>query len=164
MKTATALLAAFLPAIAAAQSPVEVSFGDLAKFADLKVSVMSSERDREALAADLRRHLEREAPARLPQGARLKVHVSDVDMAGEYWPVAGGTAGREMRIVKNVYPPRIDLDFQLLRADGSVERSGRRELRDAGFLQFQGLPSHEPLRHEKHLLDGWLRREFAAAR
>ena len=164
MKTTAALLAALLPALAAAQSPVEVSFGDLAKFADLKASVLSSARDREALAEDLRRHIEREAPARLPQGARLKVHVSDVDMAGEYWPVGGGTAGRDMRIVKDVYPPRIDLDFELLRADGSVERSGRRELRDAGFLQYQGLMSHEALRYEKRMLDGWLRKEFAASR
>ena len=164
MKTSAALLAALLPAVAAAQPPVEVSFGDLAKFADLKVSVMSSARDREALAADLKRHIEREAPVRLPPGTRLKVHVRDVDMAGEYWPIAGGAATRDMRIIKDVYPPRIDLDFQLLRADGSVERSGRRELRDGGFLMGAGPMSTEPLRYEKDLLDGWLRREFAPAR
>jgi hypothetical protein len=164
MKAAAALLASLLPALAAALPQVEVSFGDLARFDDLKVSVMSSARDREALAADLRRHIEREAPGRLPQGARLKVHVGNVDMAGEYWPVAGGTAARDMRIVKDEYPPRIDLEFELLRGDGSVERSGRRELRGAGFLQYQGLMSYEPLRHEKNLLDGWLRKEFGAAR
>ena len=158
-----ALLAALLPAAAAAHPQVEVSFGDHSKFRDLRISVLTTERDREGLAAELQRHIEREAAGRLAPGTKLKVLVTDVDMAGEYPPVSGSLS-RDLRVIKDVYPTRIDLEFQLLRADGSVERSGRRELRDLGFLARATPMSSEPLRYEKALLDDWLRRELAAAR
>ena len=47
------LLALLLPAAPAASSQVEVSFGDLSKFRDLRISVLTTERDREGLAAVL---------------------------------------------------------------------------------------------------------------
>jgi hypothetical protein len=156
-----ALAALLLPGLAAAQPAVEVRFGDLSKFSDLRVSISTTERDRQGLAEELRRHLERAAPPRLPPGTRLAVTITDVDMAGEYPPVTGSLS-HDIRLVKDVYPPRIDLDFTLVRADGSVERQGRRELRDAGFLWNQSPLARELLAFEKGLLDDWLGREFAA--
>ena len=156
-----ALLAALLPALAAAQPVVDVKFGDLSKFSDLRVSISTTGRDREGLADELRRHIERAAPPRLPPGARLAVTITDVDMAGEYPPVTGSMS-RDIRLVKDVYPPRIDLDFQLTRADGSVEREGRRELRDAGFMWGVSPLTRDRLAFEKDLLDAWLQREFAS--
>jgi hypothetical protein len=67
-------------------------------------------------------------------------------------------------VVKDVYPPRVDLEFRLLRADGSVERAGRRELRDPGFLWGSSPHADDWLRHETRLLDGWLQKEFKPAR
>jgi hypothetical protein len=58
----------------------------------------------------------------------------------------------------------VDLEFRLARADGRLEREGRRELRDLGFLSRTRLPERETLAHEKALLDDWLKREFPAAR
>ena len=162
-----ARLAALLSAaagIAHAQPAVEVTFGDLAKFTDLRNSMMADERERESLAEELRRHIEREAPARLPPGTRLAVAIRDVDMAGEYPPVTGSLS-RDMRVIKDNYPPRIDLAFRLTRSDGALEREGQRELRDGGFLWQSGsFGANDILRHEKNLIDGWLRREFGRAR
>ena len=155
---------ALLPAAALAQPPVEVAFGELGKFSDLRVSILSTERDRAGLAEELRRHLERSAAARLPQDKRLAVTILDVDMAGEYPPVTGSLS-RDLRVVSDAYPPRITLEFRLLAADGSVEREGRRELRDAGFL-WQAAPLNESdlLRFEKRLLDRWLGTELGRPR
>jgi hypothetical protein len=158
-----ALLAA-AAGLAHAEAPVEVTFGDLAKFTDLRLSILTNEREHASLAEDLRRHIEREAPRHLPSGTRLAIGIRDVDMAGEYPPVTGSMS-RDLRVIKDVYPPRVDLDFRLLRADGTVEREGRRELRDGGFLWQSGsFGASDLLRHEKNLLDGWLRREFGPAR
>ena len=159
---AIAAALACLPA-AATESPVQVTFTDLAKFTDLRVSIATTDRDREGLADELRRHIERNAPRRLPQGTRLAITITDVDMAGEYPPVTGSMS-RDLRVIKDVYPPRIDLDFRLLRADGSVEREGHRELRDAGFLWSTSPYTRERLAFEKSLLDAWLQREFASPR
>ena len=162
MKTLVAVLA-LLPAVAAAEPRVEVKFGDLDKFTDLRVSITTTRRDREGLAAELRSHIEREAPHYLPPATRLDVTITDVDMAGEYGPITGPVS-RDLRVVRDVYPPCVDLDFRLLRADGSVERSGRRELRDSGFLLGSSPHTDQLLRHEKGLLDGWLQKEFKPAR
>jgi hypothetical protein len=159
-----AALLAVAAGLAHADIPVEVTFGDLAKFTDLRVSILTNDRERASLAEDLRRHLEREAPAHLPPGTRLVVGIRDVDMAGEYPPITGSLS-RDLRVIKDVYPPRVDLDFRLLRADGTVDREGKRELRDGGFLWQSGsFGASDVLRHEKNLLDGWLRREFGRPR
>lgn len=163
MKILPTLLALVVPAVGAAQPAVDVTFGDLSKFSDLRVSTWTNDKERQGLADELKRHIEAAAPARLPPGTRLAVTIRDVDMAGEYPPVTGPSS-RDIRVVKDVYPPRIDLDFRLTRADGSVEREGSRELRDAGFLWSQSPLTRDILSFEKALLDGWLQREFAARR
>ena len=150
-------------ASAAAEPPVQVTFTDLAKFTDLRVSIATTDRDRAGLADELKLHIERYAPPRLPHGTRLAVTITDVDMAGEYPPITGSMS-RDLRVIKDVYPPRIDLDFRLMRADGSVEREGHRELRDAGFMWSTSQLNRDRLGYEKALLDGWLQREFAAPR
>ena len=159
-----AFAAALASAPAAAAEPqVQVTFTDLSKFTDLRVSYASTDSDRAGLADELKRHIEHSAPPRLPQGTRLAVTITDVDMAGEYPPIAGGFS-RDIRVIKDVYPPRIDLDFRLLRADGNVEREGHRELRDAGFMWSTSPLTRDRLGFEKSLLDAWLQREFAAPR
>jgi hypothetical protein len=163
MKPISALVAALLPAFAAAQPPVDVRFGDHARFSDFRNNELRNESESAALAEVLRKHLEAKAPARLPPGTRLTVTITDVDMAGEFFPVPRFSSP-PVRIVKEAYPPRVDLEFRLARADGRVEREGRRELRDLGFLSRTRFPERETLAHEKALLDDWLKREFAAAR
>jgi hypothetical protein len=163
MKYLPLIVAALLPSIAAAQPAVEVKFGDLSKFSDLRMSILTTERDRASLAEELKSHLEQSAAAHLREGARLAVTITDVDMAGEYPPVSGSLT-RDVRVIKDVYPPRIDLDFTLTRADGSVERQGHRELRDAGFLWSASPIARDRLVHEKGLLDLWIRQELGPAR
>ena len=158
-----ALLATLLPLVAAAEPVVEVKFGDLKKFSDLRVSMWTNDRERQHLADELKRHIEHAAPVRIPPDSRLAVTITDVDMAGEYPPVTG-SASRDIRLVKDVYPPRIDLDFRLTRADGSVEREGHRELRDPGFMWSHSPGTRDILVFEKGLLDAWLQKEFAAKR
>ena len=162
------LPAVFLIACATAAAepvvPVEVRFNEPEKFRDLRSSRVASERESLALAGELRRHLEQRAPRHLPPGTRLAVTITDVDMAGEHWPIAGLPVNSDVRVVKDVFPPRIDLDFRLSRSDGSVVREGHRELRDAMFLSSVSPSSNDLLRFEKALLDAWLQREFAAPR
>lgn len=65
-----------------------------------------------------------------------------------------------MRVVRDIYPPRIDLEFMLRDADGTVLREGRRDLRDAAFLAHANRRSGDPLNFGKALLDVWVAREF----
>ena len=63
---------------------------------------------------------------------RLVVTISDIDMAGAFEP--GRRHLWQVRIIRDVYPPRIDLAFTLTDADGAVVKSGERKLRDVSLM------------------------------
>jgi hypothetical protein len=74
---------------------------------------------------------------------------------------------QDVRIIKAIYPPRIDLEFSLKNADGTVVVSGPRRLTDLFFMNTFPPPSvfrDDRLRYEKTLLDSWLATEFGAIR
>jgi len=161
MKIPTAIPAllciAALPVLAA--SPVEVRFTDPAQFTDLRYTTSDDAHDTADLADELRRYLERRGPAYLAGGKRLAVVITDVDMAGELRP-SRGSIYMLRRVVRGIYPPRIDLEFRVVGADGTVEREGRRELRDNAYLYGKYAHQRAPLVHEKALLERWLATEF----
>lgn len=139
-------------------APVSVAFVEPETFTDIGDRDIPSARVREAWLNELRRHIERRAASLLPAGATLAVTVTDIDMAGGFEPWR--RAGPDVRIVRDVYPPRVDLRFVLLDAQGDVLREGERKLRDLTFLMRPALHASDPLRHEKALLDDWLDREL----
>ena len=112
--------------------------------------------------ARLARYLRQRAAARLAPGQSLDVTLTDIRRAGNYesWH---GPRGNDVRIVRDLYPPRIELRFVLHGVDGAVLAQGERKLSDLGFLQdATRLDDSDPLRFEKSLIDDWLRREFPA--
>jgi hypothetical protein len=139
-------------------APVSVAFVEPETFTDIGDRDIPSPRVREAWLNELRRHIERRAASLLPAGATLAVTITDIDMAGGFEPWR--RAGPDVRIVRDVYPPRIDLRFVLADAQGTVLREGERKLRDLAFLMRPTLHPTDPLRHEKALLDDWLDREL----
>jgi len=66
----------------------------------------------------------------------------------------------EVRIVKDLYPPKMKFHFQLIGADNAVIREGDRELRDLSFMMSSDSNSSESMRYEKKMLENWLRDEF----
>jgi hypothetical protein len=162
------LLAGFVLPLVAADRPtasaVEVTFVEPNKFTDLKDRYTSLEEANPAYLKELQEHLQRVAARRLAPGQRLVVSITNVDMAGDFEPWRSPQY-QDVRIVKDIYPPRIDLSFQLLDAGGAVIAQGQRELRDLAFnMRISGVSNNDPLRHEKALLDDWIRREFRPAK
>lgn len=113
--------------------------------------------DADAYLKPLRAYIAQRASRILAPGQRLDIEVTDVDRAGDYEPWLGPNFD-DVRIIKDIYPPRIDLNFALYGADGNVLREGRRKLRDAAFLSDNSASDQDPLRYEKSLLDLWLRK------
>src|SRR3546814_8906310 len=87
-------------------------------------------------SSDLKR-----ASDRLPDGQRLEVTITDIARAGNYEPWRGINAD-SIRFMRDVYPPRITLDFKLVGADGNLLAQGTRELSDIAYLQ-RGSPLAE---------------------
>lgn len=165
MKAAFAIVASLcvsaLPAFAA-QPQAQVRFTDPTKFTDLRYTTSDNEHDTFDLADEFRRYLERRTPAYLPADKRLEVTITDVDMAGELRP-APNSIYMLRRQIRGIYPPRVDLEFKVVNADGTVERAGRRELRNNAYLYGKYANQRGPLVHEKALIERWLAAEFSRA-
>lgn len=139
---------------------VEVTFVAPEKFTDVKDDYMETEKGRDALLEQLKNHLVATAGRYLKADQRLEIKVTEVDLAGDFEPWRGPQF-QDVRIVKDLYPPRVNLEFRLLGADGTVISEGKRELRNIGYLMTAGpLPTTDPLRHDKEMLTNWVRQEF----
>ena len=158
---ALALLFVPFAASAADDARVRVDWTDPAQFTELKYSHSLRDTHPDDWLEPLARHLRARAERVLPPGERLEVTFTNVERAGNYEPWRGPRLD-DVRIVRDIYPPRIDLRFRLLDANGSVLREGERNLRDSAFLMRDGAHQDDPLRFEKRLLNDWVRKEFAA--
>jgi hypothetical protein len=144
----------------AADARVQVTWTNPADFSEAKESNGSGlgREPPDQWLGDLAKHLRYRAERVLPTGQSLQVTFTNVQRAGTYEPWRG-PQWDDVRIIKDLYPPRIDLKFTLTDASGVV-REGTRVLRDPSFMQRGLLNESDPLRFEKRMLDDWLRREF----
>lgn len=137
----------------------EVIFFEPEKFKDA-ADVDQGDVLRSGYLDELKTHVLNQAKSLVPAGYKLQVTFTDIDLAGEFEPWRGPSADR-VRIVKEIYPPRIDLAFRITDAAGNVVSEGRRELRDNAFMMKLTMASRsDPLRHEKEMIDTWLHKEL----
>jgi hypothetical protein len=173
MKTSRFLVLAMiglLPALAIPAAPeratiarADVNFFEPKKFTDVRDTYMG-DYERTSYLDMIRDHLLEQAKYYVPEGHALAVTFTDIDMAGDFEPWRGPRFD-DIRIVKDIYPPRINLNFRLTDAEGNVVKEGRRELRDLSFMMKITMGFRDdPVRHEKALLDDWLRSEFPRVR
>lgn len=144
-----------------AQSRIAVDWVDPAQLTEYRRAHDSAgRRDVADSLKTLSRHLRIRADKMLPEGQSLAVHITDLDLAGEYEP--WHRVGYEnVRIIRSTYPPEIKLTYALRDAQGQVLREGETTLRDPGFQLGASPVDQNALRYEKRMLDSWLRREFS---
>lgn len=104
---------------------------------------------------DLQKYVVEQAGRRLAPGQHLTVNINDIKRAGDFEPWRGPNYS-DIRIVKEIYPPRIELAYLIKDANGRVIRDGTDELTDLAFLRRIVRNSTDPLRFEKRLIDDWL--------
>jgi hypothetical protein len=140
--------------------PVQVRWADPATFTELRYSRNRWEAQRGDWVRQLADYLQERAGKRLAPGQRLDVELTDIKRAGDYEPWHG-VQWNDVRVMRDIYPPRISLTFTLRGADGQVLDQGERKLIDSSYLFNSSIGmSNDPLRYEKRLLDDWVRREF----
>lgn len=139
---------------------VAVTWTDPAQFSEIRFT-----RDRfDAVRGDwvrkLALHLQKRAAKKLEEGERLEVEITDIDLAGEFEPERTSNF-MSVRVLRDIYPPRIELKFTRFDAQGQVVAEGERKLRDLSYLTHIPMANrNDSLRYEKRLLDDWLRKEF----
>ena len=174
MKTSTLFLGALaglaaISAAVAADAPaktdarVEIVFVQPEKFTDVRDAYVASDVGRQGILDQIRDYLVSRANVYIPAGQKLTVTFTDIDLAGDFEPWRG-SEGMDVRIVKDIYPPKMDLEFKLTGADGVVIKEGKRQLRDLMFMSKLSINRNDTLRFEKALLDDWLKSDFPKAK
>ena len=137
----------------------EVIFSSPEKYSDVRDAYTSSTMGEKAVLDQIRDFILLRSEKYVPAGQKLTVTFTDIDLAGDFEPWRG-PQGMDIRIVKDVYPPRMDLEFKVTGADGTVLLEGKRQLRD---LTFMGKITNNPrdaLRYEKNLLEDWFKNDL----
>jgi hypothetical protein len=138
-------------------SPVTVTFEDSDNFTDARSS-FGGGTDEHYLDM-LSKHIQKAASKRLAAGQKLEVSIKDVDLAGDFLP--GRASTQDVRVVKEIYIPRVKLSFKLLDADGKILKEGERFLSDLNFMMNVGIIGrNDPLFYDKELLTAWVKKEF----
>ena len=138
-------------------SAVTVKFNEPDKFTDA-ASHFNGGPDKYYLET-LTEHLQKTAGRLLASGQKLEVTFTDIDLAGEFIPTRASMA--DVRIIKDIYIPRMTLSFRLLDAEGKVIKEGERKLTDLSFMNNISIVGrNEPLFYDKTLLTDWARKEL----
>ena len=142
---------------------IEVVWQDAEKYRDVRPANESRKRFRERVLKQLEAHIVSKSED-LPEGQSLKITVSNIDLAGQVWPssfVGIGHAGGDVRLIKDVDIPRMELAYELLDKSGQVVKSESVKLKDMSFMQSSNLRyRNDHLRYEKKMLDDWFKRTF----
>ncbi len=85
--------------------------------------------------------------------------VTDVDLAGDMRPTFGATAD-DLRVIKDLYPPRITFSYQVLEND-KVIIAGDEKLSDMGFMSGIQSVNDKPFMYETKMLSDWLKKTVA---
>ena len=145
------------PAPPKAESRVAVIFVDPENFTDVKRDSWSG--NSPEMLDEIREFMIKTGERSIPAGLHLEIKVTDIDLAGDFEPWHGPQFD-DIRIVRDLYPPRIKLQFTLTDGKGGVVSSGERRLIDLAFQMRTAWPMDDPLRYEKDMLRDWFRSEF----
>lgn len=144
-------------------SPVSVSWDDPADFTEIRYSGNRWEAQRGNWVMQLAEHLRKQVGKALPEGQRVEIHITDIDLAGDYRPGQGMNTDH-IRMMRDIYPPRMRFDYTRYDANGQIIAQGERKLSDMGYLSRSTTRfDSDKLAYEKRMIDEWVRREMTAA-
>jgi hypothetical protein len=169
VKTTKLALAGFLAAALALSSidaaqqhdvTVSVDFGNPSGFSDIEIDGFSGDKEQTIIFDLLRGEFEENAGTYLPDGYTLNVHIQDIDLAGYHEPLYPRFDG--VRIMKSIYPPRLNFSYAILDDDQLIVEEGTSALSDLSYLHGFSLSSrrNDPAYYVRSLIKGWARQDL----
>jgi len=158
------LLAITLLAMSGLVSATEltINFEQPEKFTDIRPANDSKSRYQQRVTAAFERFFNEQA-AKMPEGYRWDITITDIDLAGDVDYFAGPT-GQALRIVKDIYSPAVRFTHTLRDNLGEEVLSGEVRLRDMGFMQRLSSSSSRPeFEFENKMIEDWFKKAVQPA-
>ncbi|TYK65844.1 DUF3016 domain-containing protein [Colwellia echini] len=134
----------------------EVTWTDYKDYRDINPGNGNRSSFRESVFHNLEEHFAKLA-ATLPEGQTLKIDVTDVDLAGD----TRVASINDIRVIKEIYPPRMTFSYVLENADGSVVQTDEVQAQDMSFMTNSRLKyRNDMVGYEKKMLDDWFEGTF----
>ena len=135
---------------------VEVKWTNPDKYADIDAGQGHRQHFKDRTFKAFEEHFAKMAE-RLPEQQKLIFDITNLDLAGDV--NFGGM--KRIRIIKDIFFPRIEFNYQLLNADDTVVKSAEVSLKEMGFLMHSRLRyRNQTLGYEKAMFDDWFRKTF----
>ncbi|MEM1222449.1 MAG: DUF3016 domain-containing protein [Verrucomicrobiota bacterium] len=140
----------------AASASIETSYIEPRKFTDLELTNRSKDTsaalfDREVKASKILHQA-------IGEGRTLELTFTDVDLAGEILPFIG-RHNNETRVIRSVYPPRIEFNYILKDESGNEIATGTEKLVDINFqIGIRRPSSSDIFYYEIDLLEEWAKK------
>lgn len=162
MKSINLILVFFLPIIffttKVNAAKAEIHWVSPEKYRDIR----PGDNNRKAFEANVFRSFEKhfaKLASKLPVDQTLNINVTDIDLAGD---VNYGGIHR-IRIIEELFFPRIKFSYELVNADKSIADSGEINLKDMNFMTNSNLRyRNDSFGYDKRMIENWFNREFKA--
>lgn len=137
---------------------ISVTWLNPEKYRDVDTANMNKIKYRQQVMDNLEKYIHKELADYAVKGQTITINVHDLDLAGDVRPIIGQI--NDIRIVKSIYPPMIDIQYVLSDAKGSVIKENRKKYRDLGFNVSSISSSRHSFGYEKAMLKKLFKSEF----
>ena len=150
---ATSLVLFILSVTPVQAGTVKVEWHEPDEYTDIKPANMSKKSFRASVFKQLEKHWSKMATKKLPEGMKLEVKVTNLNLAGDVR--YNFAMNRDIRLVKNIYWPAIEFEYKLY--DGKrLVKSETVKIKDMAFLDRGGLLGNRGnYYHEKRIITDW---------
>lgn len=130
---------------------ISIEFNEPQSYTDFKITPSNSESQRDYLIGKMRDEINTAVSRFLPPGYQLSLRINDIDMAGEFLPELGPDAD-QVRIMRDIDPPRVKIEYALADASGNVLASGEKTLSDLSYNFKIRRPNESEVSRESELV------------
>ncbi|MCL1078876.1 DUF3016 domain-containing protein [Parashewanella spongiae] len=135
---------------------VTITWKDPTHFRDIKSSGERQSRFQNRLFETLTKNINKLTSNVLKENQTISLEVTNLDLAGDVRPTFSA-ASNDIRVIKNIYPPRITFSYKVLEGKNEVFK-GDEKLSDLAFMDTIHNAMNKPFNYETKLLKNWVNR------
>lgn len=135
---------------------VEIKWSNIDNYTDIEAGEENRKYFKEWVSKSIGKHIDKLANS-LPSDQKLIIEVLNVDLAG----TVKFKDSKQVRIIKEAFPPELELQYKLVNSENSVIKEEKILLRNLKFLQSVSTKYRsQSLGYEKEMLDDWFKETF----
>jgi len=132
-----------------------VNFDNWQKYTDIKDQYIPTDQGEQSILDELKQAIIQDANQLVHDGVTLTITFQDIDLAGDIEP-GRSAQWDQVRIVKDIYPPRFKFTWSLADAAGKVLKQGKEDMTDTSFQMRATIDPSDRLHYEKDILKDWM--------